>query len=77
MLMAMYLNFETTVPTDNCFDPEQKKCFLCLMRAGQSVTKMYSHYTFEQECFKKDFILMNQSSRQNEKNSIEKDFNNS
>ena len=31
MPMAMYFDFETTPPTDNCFDPEQKICFLCLM----------------------------------------------
>ena len=31
------------------------------------VTKLYSHNTFEQERFKKDFILMNQRSRQNAK----------
>ena len=70
--MAMYFDFETTVPTDNCFNPEKKKCLLCLMRASRSVTKIYSHYKFE--CFKKEFILMNQRSRQNAKNSIEKDF---
>ena len=29
------------------------------MRAGWSVTKIYSHNKFEQECFKKEFILMN------------------
>ena len=44
------------------------------MRAGWFVTKIYSHYTFEQEYFKKQFILMNQRSRQNAKNSIEKYF---
>ena len=53
--MAMYFDFETTAPTDNCFNPEQK-CLLCLMRAGWSVTKIYSHYTFEQECFKKSLF---------------------
>ena len=42
------------------------------MRASRSVTKIYSHYKFE--CFKKEFILMNQRSRKNAKNSIEKDF---
>lgn len=31
-------------------------------RAGWEVTK--SHYTFEQECFKKDFVLGNQRARQ-------------
>ena len=44
-------------------------------RAGWCVTKIYLHHTFEQECFKKNFILMNQCSRQNAKNSIEKNFN--
>ena len=45
-----------------------------IKRAGWVVTKLYSHFTFEQEAFKKDFVLMNQKSRQNAKNSIEKDF---
>ena len=31
-------------------------------------------FAFEQERFKKDFILMNQKSRGNPKNSVEKDF---
>ena len=26
--MVMYFDFETTAPTDNCFDPEQKKKFV-------------------------------------------------
>ena len=38
------------------------------------MTKLYSHFTFEQEAFKKDFVIMNQKSRQNANNSIEKDF---
>ena len=48
---------------------------VAINRAGWSVTKIYSHYTFEQEYFKKNFILMNQCSGQNAKNSIEKNFN--
>ena len=32
------------------------------------------HYSFEQEHFKRNFILINQKSRQNSKNSIEKDI---
>ena len=35
--------------------------------AGWRVTKIYSHFTFEQECFKNNFILMNQKSRQEAK----------
>ena len=45
-----------------------------IKRAGWIVTKLYSHFTFEQDTFKKDFVLMNQKSRQNAKNSIENDF---
>ena len=45
-----------------------------IKRAGWVVTKLYSHFTFEQDAFKKNFVLMNQKSRQNAKNSIEKDF---
>ena len=44
------------------------------MKVGWSVTEIYSHYKFEQECLRKEFVLMNQRSRQNAKNSIEKDF---
>ena len=43
-------------------------------RAGWCVTKIYLHHTFEQECFKKNFILMNQCSRQNVRNFSKKDF---
>ena len=43
-------------------------------RGGWCVTKMYSHFTFELEAVKKNFILMNQKSRQNAKNYIEKGF---
>ena len=43
-------------------------------RAGWQVTKLNLHYSFEQERFKRNLILMNQRSRQNTKNSIEKDF---
>ena len=45
-----------------------------IKRAGWKVTKLYSHFTFEQDTFKKDFVLMNQKSRQQAKNDIEKDF---
>ena len=45
-----------------------------IKRAGWKVTKLYSHFTFEQDTIKKDFVLMNQNSRQNAKNDIEKKF---
>ena len=43
-------------------------------RAGWKITNIYTHYTFEQERFKKNFILKNQKLGQNAKNSVEKDF---
>ena len=46
----------------------------CIKRAGWKVTKIHSHLTFEQSRFKQNFILMNQKSRQESKNSVEKDF---
>ena len=45
-----------------------------IKRAGQVLTKLYSHFKFEQDAFKKDFVLMNQKSRQNAKNDIKKLF---
>ena len=42
--------------------------------AGWKVTKIYAHYSFEQERFKKKSHLMNQSLRQTAKNAVEKDF---
>ena len=44
------------------------------LEAGWKVTKIHAHLTFEQKRFKKKFILMNQKSRQESKNNIEKDF---
>ena len=45
-----------------------------LTRCCWKVTKIYSHYAFEQSRFKRNFVLMNERSRQNAKNAIEKDF---
>ena len=47
-----------------------------IKRAGWIVTKLYSYSTFEQDAFKKEFVLMNQKSRQNAKNNIENVFYN-
>ena len=45
-----------------------------ITRAGWLVTKIYSHYTFEQPPFKKGFVVMNQISREEAKAKVEKDF---
>lgn len=38
------------------------------------MTKTYSHYTFEQEILKKDFIIINQKSKRKATNNVEKEF---
>ena len=43
-------------------------------RGGQRVTKIYDHYTFKQDSFKRDFIVMNKNTRKTAKSSVEKDF---
>ena len=45
-----------------------------MTRAGWLVTKIYQHFTFEQSKFKKDFVVMNQDSRQKPTSSVERDF---
>ena len=45
-----------------------------VIRAGWQVTYIYAHYTFEQSKFKKDFVIMNQKSRQTAATKVEKDF---
>ena len=43
-------------------------------RAGWKVTKIYGHYTFKQDTFKRDFVVKNQNSRKVAKTKVEKDF---
>ena len=43
-------------------------------RAGWKVTTIYDHYTFKQDTFKKDFVVMNQNTRKTAKTKVEKDF---
>ena len=55
-----------------------KKIYSTLFRRSKIsdyvMLKIFSHYTFEQARSKREFVLMNQKSRQNAKNAIEKDF---
>ena len=46
----------------------------CIKRAGWKVTKIHSHLTFDQEPSKRNFIIMNQTSRQKAKDDVTKDF---
>ena len=43
-------------------------------RAGWEVTKIYEHYTFKQDRFKRDFVIMNQNARKTASSKVEKDF---
>ena len=52
----------------------QKIFIFLIKRAGWLVTNIYERYTFEQSKFKKDFVVMNQRSRQTATSSVEKDF---
>ena len=47
---------------------------ILIKRLGWKVTKIHQHITFEQQRFKKDFIIKNRVSRQGAKNNVEKDF---
>ena len=48
-------------------------CFLTTC-AGWKVRKIYEHYTFKQDTFKKDFVMMNQNARKTAKAKVEEDF---
>ena len=43
-------------------------------RAGWKVTRIYDHYTFKQDTFKRDFVVMNQNARKIAKTKVEKGF---
>ena len=45
-----------------------------VLRCGWKVTKLYKHYYFDQERFKRNFILMNQKARQEAADKVESDF---
>ena len=45
-----------------------------IKRFGWVAINIYSHFTFEQETFKRDFLLMNKKTTENVKISIEKYF---
>ena len=47
---------------------------LLISRCGWRVTKIRAHYTLEQSKYKKEFIAMNEVSRENSQNDVEKDF---
>ena len=64
------LNFKTTEKTHATLDPKKRfpmfidHIHFLTERAGGKVTKVHAHYSFEQEPFKKEYILGNQRARQ-------------
>ena len=51
-----------------------KTFYFLTTRAGWKVTKIYDHFTFKQDTFKRDFVVMNQDARKIAKTKVEKDF---
>ena len=51
-----------------------KDLYFLTTRVGWRVTKIYDHYTFKQDSFKRDFMVMNQNARKTAKSSVEKTF---
>ena len=58
----------------HCVPRHLEELKFAIARCGWKVTKLYKHYYFEQKRFKRDFILMNQKTRQEAGNKIESDF---
>ena len=50
--MAMYFDFETTAPTDSCFDPEQKKCLLYLVL----IVAFHPHLNFRKIIVQRSYV---------------------
>ena len=48
--------------------------YFLITRAGWKVTKVYDHYIYKQDTFKKNFVVMNQNNRKTAKTKVEKDF---
>ena len=87
LLDAMRLNnkrtinsYKTTAKTHATMDKKfdiplyAKYLHFLLSRCGWRVSNVRAHYTFEQSEFKKEFVIMNQVSRQNARTDVEKDF---
>ena len=78
--MGVLYAYKATTKTHSTMD---KKIFIPLYaedlhflikRYGWLVTKIYSHFTFEQAMFKKEFVIMNQVSRRMLKQALKETF---
>ena len=55
-------------------EDEMEELKFLIQCCGWIVTKLYSHFTFEQDTFKKEFVLHNQKEKQNARTDNEKYF---
>ena len=73
-------NFKCTAKTHSTMNKKYlipihaKHLKLLLECCAWTVTKIYRHFTFRQEMFKKEFVISNQVARQNAKTPMEKNF---
>ena len=70
----MYKNLPATLISKTFIPIYLEHLKFLILRYGWKITKIYTHFIFEQEKFKKNFILMNQGTHQKAKKSIEKYF---
>ena len=75
-IASLPFNSEThaTLNKKNFVNLYAEDLYFLTTRAGWKVTKIYEHYTFKQDTFKKDFVVMNQNARKTAKTKVEKDF---
>ena len=66
--------YHSNLLSKRCVPMYLEELKFAIVRCSWKVTKLYKHYYFEQKRFKRDFILMNQKSRQEAKNKIESDL---
>ena len=55
-------------------EDEMEELKFLIQCCGWIVTKLYSNFTFEQDTFKKEFVLHNQKEKQNARTDNEKYF---
>ena len=73
-------SFKTTAKTHATMDEKiaiplyAEHLHFPLLRCGWRLTKIRGHYTFEQKKFKRDFVIVNQVSRQKAQTDMEKGF---
>ena len=73
-------NFKCTAKTHSTLDEKKfvplyaGHIHFLVKQAGWLVTSIYQHFTFEQTKVKKDFVIMNQKSKQKATSPVERDF---